>query len=240
MKQLQVDSFKCSNSDIEFNQYKILAGLKEYRTEFNKNKIYPALAELVYLSSQLEEILNKKNNSLSIPLPKNIKGKNINDKNVFVEVISQTAEKNDYFYELIEWALPQIKDLISEAYIIYDFVDKNLKIESVGNNNLNDHLGYLIIPDNSIDLLQVFKYDCVAYTNDSQPYRSLKTSFLTTIKNLNYYGSIEMVKKELLRNYKENPEIATYFCDTDLDFSFNDTIYPIAKRKLLTYLFDEN
>ena len=236
MKQLQLDSFISTNTDIEFNQYKILSGLKEFRNEFNKNKIYPSLAELVYLSSQLEEVVNKKNNSLTLPLPKGLKGAKKEDKNIIVEIIDHGTERSEYFYELIEWTLPKIKSLIDEAYILYDFVDKNIDIEEVGLAPVNKDEGYFLIPDNSVDLIQVYKYECSVYSPGSKPYRSLKTNFVTATKNLDYYGSAEFIKLELIRKYKDKPNIGAYICNIDVDFPFNETIFPIAKRKLLAFI----
>ena len=236
VKQLQLDSFISTNSDIEFNQYKILSGLKEFRHEFYKNKIYPSLAELVYLSSQLEEVIHKKNNNLSIPLPKGLKGTKHNDKNIIIEIVERSTEKNEYFYELIEWALPRIKSLIDEAYILYDFVEKNLDIEEVGVTSFNKDEGFFMIPDNSVNMIQVYKYECSVYSPGNKPYRSLKTNFLTAVKSMEYYGSAEFIKLELIRKYKERPNIAAYICNINIDFPFNETIFPIAKRKLLAHI----
>lgn len=236
MKQLQLDSFISSNSDIEFNQYKILSGLKEFRKEFNRNKIYPSLAELVYLSSQLEDILHKKNNNLSIPLPKGIKGAKNKDKNIIVEIIDSKSEHSEYFYELIEWSIPRIKNLIDEAYILYDFVEKHIEIEEVGIAPMNKDEGFLLIPDNSLDLIQVYKYECSIYSPGNKPYRSLKTNFVTATQNLSFYGSPEFLKLELIKKYKEKPNFATYICKIEVDFPFNETIFPIAKRKLLAFI----
>ncbi len=236
MKQLQLDSFISINSDIEFNQYKILSGLKEFRKEFNKNKIYPSLAELVYLSSQLEEVIHKRNNNLSIPLPKGLKGTKQKDKNIIVEIVEHSVEKSEYFYELIEWSLPQIKSLIDEAYILYDFVERNIQIEEVGIAPFNKDEGYFLIPDNLVNMIQVYKYECSVYSPGNKPYRSLKTNFVTATKNLEYYGSPEFIKLELIRKYKDRPNIAAFICKINVDFPFNETIFPIAKRKLLSHI----
>ncbi len=234
MKQLQKDSFITADTDIEFNQYRILSGLKEYRSEFNKNKIYPSLTELVYLASQLDGILTKRNN----PLPKSITGKNINDKNVVVEIISPPVEKADYFYELIEWALPLIRNLIDEAYIIYEFVDDNLTIEQVGYSTSSNDTGYLIIKDNAVDLLNVYRYNCINYPNNRYTYNSLIANFLMSIKEPLYSRNMQYIKMKIVDKYNETPDIPTFFCSTELNFPFSETIFPIAKRKLLSYLFE--
>ncbi len=234
MKTLNLDSFISKETDIEINQYKILSGLKEYRSEFNLNKLYPSLSELVYLSAQLEEVFDKKNN-ISIPLPKGIKSK-AKDKNIFIEIIEQPSEQKEYLYDLIRWSIPLIKNLIDEAYILYNFVEDNMEIFEVGVKPIFKNEGYLLVPDNVQEVLQIHRYECSIYSSDARPFHSLKTRFVHNSKQLNFSGAEEFLKLELVKKYKDKPNIATYLCNTDLDFPFDETIFPIAKRKLLDYL----
>ncbi len=236
MKYLNIDSFVSKEDDIELNQYKILSGLKDYRSEFNKNRLYPALSELVYLSSQLEEILERKS-SPGLPLPKGIKNSR-NDKNVFVEVITQAKEQKEYFFELIEWALPVIKGMIDEAYILYNFVDENMEIEEVGVRPVLKNEGYILVPDVQHALLQIHRYECSTYSSGETPFHSLKTRFIQTAPALNFSSESEFVKIELVKKYRDRPNIAAYLCNNDLDFPFNETVFPVAKRKLLDYITD--
>jgi len=234
MKYLNIDSFITKEYDIELNQYKILSGLKEYRAEFNQNRLYPALSELVYLSSQLEEIMDRKG-SVCLPLPKRIKNAR-NDKNVFWEIIDQAKESKDYFYDLIEWAIPIIKSLIDEAYILYSFVDESLAIEEVGNKPLITNDGYLMVPDNQHSLLQIHRYGCSMYSSGDTPFHSLKTRFIQSVPKLNFSSESEFIKIELVKKYRDKPNIAAYLCNTELDFPYSETIFPVAKRRLLDYI----
>ncbi|MCL5029719.1 MAG: hypothetical protein M1480_11970 [Bacteroidetes bacterium] len=234
MKTLNLDSFISKETDIEKNQYKILSGLKEYRLEFNLNKLYPSLSELVYLSSQLEEIFDRKGN-ISIPLPKGIKGKT-KDKNIFIEIVEQQKDQKDYLYDLINWAIPLIKNLIDEAYILYNFVEDNMEIIEVGVKPVFKNEGYLLVPDNIQNVLKIYRYESSIYSSEVRPFHSLKTSFIQNSKQLNFSGAEEFVKLELIKKYKDKPNIATYLCNTELDFPFDETVFPIAKRKLLDHL----
>lgn len=231
MKSLNIESFVTKETDIEINQYKILSGLKEYRTEFNLNCLYPSLSELVYLTSQLEEAIERKGN-LSLPLPKGIKSKG-KDKNLIVEIIEQTNEKKEFFYELMEWSLPKIKSLIDEAYVLYNFVYDNMTIEEVGTKPILNNEGYLFVPDKQHSILQIHRYECSTYSSGETPFHSLKTRFVQTVPGLNFASESEIVKIELVKRYHDKPNIAAYLCNTELDFPFHETIFPVAKRKLL-------
>ncbi|MHB1686253.1 MAG: hypothetical protein ACYCVH_02620 [Ignavibacteriaceae bacterium] len=235
MKLLNLDSFISNESDSELNHYKILSGLKEYRNEINKNKLYPSLSELVYLSSQLEDILNKKDN-FSLFFHKRKSDKNIKVKSLIVDTADQAVEYEDYVYELIEWSLPLIKSLIEEAYIIYDFVEENISINEAGVSPIYKDEGYLLIPDNLNSVLQIHKYQSIIYSTQSTPYHSLKTSFLENSRLLDFSNSAEFLKHDLIKKYNEKPNLATFVCETGLDFPFDETIFPLAKRKLLTLL----
>ena len=234
LKSLNLDSFVSKETDIEKNQYKILSGLKEYRLEFKQNKLYPSLSELVYLSSQLEDISDRKG-TISIPLPKGIKSKS-KDKNIFIEIVEQQKDQKEYLFDLINWAIPLIKNLIDEAYILYNFVEENMEIIEVGIRPVFKNEGYLLVPNNNQNVLKIFRYESSIYSSEARPFHSLKTRFVQNSKQLNFAGAEEFVKLELIKKYNEKPNIATYLCNTELDLPFDETIFPIAKRKLLDYL----
>ncbi len=236
MKCLTIDSFVAKETDIELNQYKILSGLKEYRAEFNKNRLYPALSELVYLSSQLEEILERKG-GIGLPLPKGIKNSH-NEKNVFVELIDQAKEHKEYLFDLIDWSIPVIKSLIDEAYLVYNFVDENMTIEEVGISPILKNEGYILVSDAQHSVLHIHRYECSSYSSGETPFHSLKTRFVQTAPPLNFSSESEFVKIELVKKYRDKPNIATYLCNTELDFPFSETIFPVAKRKLLDFITD--
>jgi hypothetical protein len=234
VKQLNLDSFNAKEADVEINQYKILSGLKLYRAEFNRNRLYPYLAELVFLTSQLEEIMGRKG-LVNIPLPKGIKNGH-KEKNVFVEIVDKPVDNKEYSFDLIEWALPKIKEVIDEAYIFYNFVEENMIIHEVGTKPLLKNDGFLFVSDNAHTVLQIHRFEYSVYSSTAKPFSSLKTSFVEIADAITFDGEEEIVKVNLVRKYNEKPNIATYICKTDFDFPFDQTIFPIAKRKLLNLL----
>ncbi len=236
MKSLTLDSFISSEEDIEINQYRILSGLKEYTREFHRNKLYPSLSELVFLSSQLEEILHKKS-SVKLSLPKGIKG-GISQKNVFVEIVDENTEGKNYHFDLIDWAIPIFKDLIHEAYILYDFIDESIKIKDVGVSSLYLDEGYMFVQDNENSKLQIYQYECSDYSSNSKPFYSLKTKFIESANLAKYPGQAEYLKSALIQKYNLQSNISVFHCTTELDFPYNESIFPVAKRKLLGYLTD--
>lgn len=236
MKSLTLDSFISSDEDIEINQYRILSGLKEYSNEFNRNKLYPSLSELVFLASQLEQVLHKKS-SLSLTLPKGIKG-GTPGKDVFVELVEENAEKKNYLFDLIDWAIPVIKELIHEAYILYDYVDESIKISRVGISSLFKNEGYMFVQDNKNSKLHIYRYECADYSTSNKPFYSLKTKYIESAQPITHRSQAEYLKSELVRKFQIPANTTVFLCATDSDFPYSESVFPIAKRKLLGLLSD--
>lgn len=235
MNGLNISTFVTPDRDWEKNQYKILAGLKEYQLELNKKRICPSLTELVNLSALLDEILKQKK-SLHAYFPKQVMSFDIQQKSAVYDTIENINEDLEFYFELIEWALPKVKEIIDEGIILYEFVENNLKLDSVGILPLYKDEGYFLIANPAEQDVQIHKYECSLFHSNQEKYRSLKTNLLKTVPLNRFDKSPEAIKLELINEYKELPNPATFYCETELDFPFAESLFPIAKRKLITQL----
>ncbi len=234
MKTLTLNTFTSCPDDIEISQYKILSNLKEYRREFNKNKLYPTLTELIYLYSTLEELLANKS-CFELLLPNGISRRNSNKCN-FVEIIDQSTEQKDNVYELIEWALPIIQNLIDEAQVIYHFVLENMTIKQKGKSKRYDKSGCLLVPDNINSQLNVYKFETIENFRDNRSNLVLNIGYLQSTKMINLPSMTWYIEKELKIKYNNGKDFDCYLCQTNLDFPFFETMFPLAKVKLLNHL----
>lgn len=236
-QKLSLDLFTKVRDDVEKRQYLILAALKKISTEFQYYKIYPHLSELVELRNTLKDVLDRLTD-LRSKFPKRI-GKIdwvnqiIEHEVVFVDGTDLTAVEN-----LINWALPQIEKVIHEGAAVHEFVERELSVEHVGVvPNYRDE-GYFFVPDNRQNKLNLFRFEISIFQSSDDQYRSLKTTFLKGL----WQGSVSLspnsIKLDLIREEKELPNPATFTCDTQLDFSFNQTIFPVAKRKLMQTIYN--
>lgn len=233
MNSLNLETFLAvGDTDFEKNQYIVLAGIKEYRNELNKKKLYPALTDLISLVSLLNDV-KKGRNDLQSSFPRQIKKYDVKNKRIVFKT-TETLDRNvEYLFDLIDWALPLIKSLIEEAVILYEFVEKNLRVESVGVLPFYKEEGYFLIPDNSEMKLQVHHFECSLFSSGREKYRTLRTKFLQVLEMM-LTNTPESVKLKLIKQYRDIPNPATFICQTDLDFPFLETIFPIAKRKLMS------
>ena len=235
MNGLSLENFITSDIDFEINQYKVLSGLKAYQLEFNKKRLYPSLTDLISLINHLQDILNQKNN-LEVSFPKKIKEYDLKNKQVIFEKTEKINMNIEFLFKLIEWSLPKIKEVIEEGLAIHEFVENNLEVKQVGVIPIYKSEGYFLIPDNIESILQIHQFECSLLSSDKERYRALKTKFVKALENALIEKSPESIKIELIKEFDEFPNPATYICNTELDFPFSETIFPIAKRKLMAQL----
>lgn len=230
---LTLESFYSTDRDLELNQYHVLAGIKEFRNEFNKKKLYPYFTNLLYLTSELQDIIEQKND-LEFKFSKKIKGFDLKNNKIIFETPENPQPEINCLFDLIEWALPQLKSVIEEALVICEFVENNINIEHVGIVPIYKDEGYFIIPNNEDSALQVHRFECSLFSSENEKYRALKTKLIRSFEKPAIELPPESIKLDLIKEYQDLPNPATFKCETDLDFPFDETIFPIAKRKLMS------
>ncbi|ARA92737.1 hypothetical protein AWN76_005855 [Rhodothermaceae bacterium RA] len=232
---LHLDLFLQAGRDIEGAQYRVLSGLQRIQQAFSRNVIYPHLAELIELYGTLKTIAGRIGD-LRGAVPKRITGVDLQAGEVTYEA-SASFDQMAYVEELIHWALPHIQKAIEEGRTIYEFVEEHLHMEEVGIVPSYVQEGYLILPDPDSGQTHILQYTLSVFTSAEARYRSLQTSHLKSLPHRGVYPSPGKLKLDLAREYPDLPNPATYFFSTDLDFPYEPTTLPVAKRKLMRYLF---
>jgi hypothetical protein len=237
MERISIESFFTSETDLEMNQYRILGGIRKVCDDFDKKKIYPALATLIELKQSIDKIKDEKNN-LNKNFPKRIKGFDIKKQKVIYESPGSIKHSDNIesIFALIEWALPYINEAIDEGIVLFDFVDKNITLEQVGVLPMYKDEGYFMVTDNAAFELQVHRYECTLFSSGRENYRALKTKFVKSERQIKIMRSPESIKHELIKERKDLPNPATFLFDSDLDFPFTETIFPVVKRKLISHI----
>lgn len=235
MEKLAIEMFVTGGSDVESRQYRILRCLKEYYNEFSRNRLYPAFKYLLDVTSTLEELVEKKED-MEGRFPQHLAGVDIEHRQL---IYDPAVERNSEFQQamdLIRWALPQLKKAIDEAINIYHFVDDHIGIEEVGIMPVYKEEGYWTVPDTKEQQLYLLRYEVSLFASTSERFRQLKTTVLEKLDLPLLRKSPETLKLEVLERYRDLPNPAMYVCETDLDFPYEATILPIAKRKLMAQL----
>ena len=237
MERISIDTFFTSETDLEINQYRILGGLRELCTDFDKKKIYPSLGALIQLRQAICNIKEEKIN-ISNKFPKQIKGFDINAQKVIYESASDSNHNNslEELFNLIDWALPYIEEAIDEGIILFDFVDDNISLDQVGVLPIYKDEGYFMVTDNTAFELQIHRYESTLFSSGNENFRSLKTELVKSERQVIIKRSPESIKHDLMKERKDLPNPATFLFDSELDFPFVETIFPVVKRKLISHI----
>jgi hypothetical protein len=237
MAGLSLDLFLGADGDLERAQYQILGGLQGVRAAFSRNIIYPYLGELIDLYGTLQGLLQQFGD-FKQRLKGDVRDVDLEAKTLVFDIADMGADRVAYLEELIDWALPRVQEAIEEGRTIFEFVDENLFVEEVGIVPSYVEEGYLIVPDRITHTVHILQYNLSIFTSAKERYRSLKTTHVKSLAQRGIYVSPHSIKLDLLAENRDLPNPATYFFATDLDFPFEPTMLPVAKRKLMRYLFD--
>ncbi|MCX6141525.1 MAG: hypothetical protein NTX15_12020 [Candidatus Kapabacteria bacterium] len=235
MSTLTLDMFTQGAADIEAAQYRILAALSSLRKDFQQNTLYPALGDLIELSTVLETINRNRENYRST-LPQTLTGVDLEKKELMFNAVPADEESIENVFQLLEWAVPYVSELTNEGVAVFEFVHQHLSLDPVGIMPLYRDEGYVILPDHHANLVHVLKYELSLFSAETEQYRAMKTIEVETHVPASMFETPEDLKLSLMQKHQEMPNPATFLMDTDLDFPFDMTILPVAKRKLMRHL----
>lgn len=234
---LSLDLFTKVQDDFEKRQYIILAELKKISTEFKYYKVYPHLSTLIELYRTLKDVIQRLED-LRSKFPKRIGKIDWVNQTIEHEVVFVDGTDLSAVQDLIKWALPKIEQVIHEGISIHEYVEKELLVEHVGIlPNYRDE-GYFFVPDNQASKLNLFRFELSIFQSSKDQYRTLKTKYLRYIRQGRAQLTPGSIKLKLIQEDKELPNPATYAFQTSLDFPFDQTILPVAKRKLMQAILD--
>ncbi len=208
-------------NDLESSKYLLLSKFKLCQKELNESRLYPTYQMLINIYDQLVNIMKGHNRIFNKEYTDAITEQESEEKHM---LINNELERS---FELMHWAFAHLNRVLENGRAIYDFVDENITIEPIGLNSKYNMDGYFILPDNRERLLRIIKYS-------RNLYKVLKTKEVA-----NREMSIITIPNEILRNRLIADDILNqiiYMMDTELNFSYSQTILPVAKRKFLGYL----
>lgn len=236
MEPLSLNTFIRAVRDVERTQFEVLNALKQMHTNFHQNKIYPDLSALINLYDTLQHIAHNADTLESL-VPKRLKELDMEQQSWLHEPSRLKDTDFEAIRDLIVWALPHIQRAIEEGKTMFEFVDENLAIEVVGILPSYLEEGYFFIPDNLTSSVHLIKYELSIFTNANERYRSLKTTLVKSVATNIILQPAQTLKHGLIEEFPEMPNPATFAFTTDLEFPFQETVLPVAKRRLLRRLY---
>jgi len=236
MEALSLSTFIKAADDIELSKYTVLAILRKYATALHKNKLYPALAELISIKNELE-LLVEQMSLFDAEFVLNLNFADFTEDIPLSNPLDYNEDDLEKVFEFITWALPEIQNAIDEGKAIFDFVDENIQLHEVGIMPIYKNEGYFLLPDLRHDLMKIYRFEMSLFSTPDNPLRTLKSKLvdLISLKAPETKSTYE-IKRILTNKFEDLPNPATYYFETSLDFPFVDTILPVAKRKLVRKL----
>jgi hypothetical protein len=132
----------------------------------------------------------------------------------------------------MEFSLPKLREMIDEGRDIYNLVEENVELDTVGLLPIYKNEGYFFLEEPKGKELLIYRYHLSFIETVNESYRSLKTSFIQK-DNLKLSRSLSQIKVELSRRFSELPNPATYVIRSSMKFPLAETILPVAKRILI-------
>lgn len=234
MSALKVNWLTDGLVDFEYKKYILLAYLKDVRENFGKNELYPHLSDLLFHYRNLISV--KENKQLIYDnFPSTITRADFKKLKLNYEKIVEDDHIMREIEDILAFSIPQFKSMLNEGKDIYEFVEQNVNIAPIGLSPLYVNEGYLFIDEEYKKDMQIYRYQITVFESSDETYRGVHTVYIDTTKK-SLGRSFETLKLELIRNNKQLPNPATYVVNTRMQFPFQATLLPIAKRLLVKYI----
>ncbi len=234
MKKLSEDWFLEGMLDFEYKKYVLLAYLGEVSRKFAEYKLYPAFSDLIFHYNNLHQFRENRQ-QIRQRFPSHLDQEEL--RNLRLRYTSEVEEGGDLeeISSIVEYALPNIQSQLKAGKEIYEAVNQQLVIEPIGITPLYKREGYILLQINPLREIKAYFYRVAFFENVEANYYGIsfdyRNSFTYSLSN-----TFENMKRELIRTCSDLPNPATFLLHSRRLFPEAESILPIAKRKMLSYL----
>ena len=207
--------------DAEAARYRILAGLADARSAFTDCRVAPHLSDLVALHRGLSALVS---NAAAVE-----------GSGAVVDVdwssgrLVRERAPAPLAVDLARWALPRVEAAIVEGRTVYEFASEHASLEAIGVVPGYRDEGFLLIRDGAA--VHVLRYQISPLAAADGRYRALRTTRLDAA--LDPLAPPHAWKAALMRETPELAAPAAFYLQPEIDLPVEETLVPVAKRKLL-------
>jgi hypothetical protein len=231
MKALSENWFAEGTIDFEYKQYLLLAYLEEVKRQYAALKLYPVLSDLIGHYRSL--VLFRDNKfQLTEKLPKKLTGIDPSQLSFTYHVLHEDDEIMQELDQIVAYSLPKVQFHVEKGTELYEKVEEKLLVEPIGVVPLYKHEGYLLIRVGAVTDIIVYQFKLSLIDQGEEKAKALHTRFVTTYQ-YSLTNGYEQIKLDLVRSKAELPNPATYAMESTLAVPLEETLLPIAKRRLL-------
>ncbi|MGP8216587.1 MAG: hypothetical protein ACLQQ4_13555 [Bacteroidia bacterium] len=220
--------------DFEYKKYVLLAFLQDVDKDFEVQKLYPSLRELVTHYRQLVVIKEKKDEMYK-NFPQSARDIDAENMRIIYQKMVEDSEIMKELETIVDFSIPRFQKYLAEGKKIYDAIESQLNIFPVGVVPLHAKEGYIFIRDGRNADTSVYEYDIALFEEPEAKYRGIHTQFVKTWE-MDMSISYQYIKLELLKEKQDKPNPATYAIESEWVVPLEETLLPIAKRSLLKFV----
>lgn len=234
MKSLSQTWFADGYIDFELKKYTLLAYLQEISRHFSRNELYPQFADIIFHYNNLVAFRENKK-YLQEQFPKKLTGIQIEKLQLLYESLVEDDALMQELEDIINYASSSMRDTIKNGTEIYEFVENRINIEPIGIMPLDHNEGYFFLCEGKCRNTWVYQYRLSIFEKHDEKYRAIKTEFVDVWQR-SIVNSYHNIKAQLIKNRSDLPNPAVYAVETDLNFPMEETLLPVAKRSLVSYI----
>lgn len=217
--------------DFEYKKYLLLAYLQDVSTQFREVKLYPPLADLIRHQSRLKSFLENRD-LMKDAFPKMLSESTFKEMKLNYKPLFEDDETMRQLEEIVDYSLPKLQLHIEEGRSIYDFLENKMKIEPIGLSPLYQKEGYVFLSLEKSKDIYIYRYKVNLFQNSVDSFKGIMMEFVKRVRR-NFVNTLEQVKLDLIKTYRELPNPATYRIHSRYQIPLQESFIPISKRLLL-------
>ncbi len=217
--------------DFEYKKYILLSYLAHVQKEFEDRKLFPVFQEISDHFAELREFKKSKRELAKI-FPKEVEGIDVLRNRLRYRNKVDDSYLMEEIDAIVDFGLDAMRDKLSFGEILLEYVKEQILIEPIGISPIDKTEGYLFFYNKELKGVEIYKYKkspVKQLKNDSD---EINISFITKM-NVTLVYTVEQIKRELLRIYKELPNPATFLIEAKIDIPHQETLIPVAKKLLI-------
>lgn len=237
MKSLSANWFTEGLIDLEYKQYLVLGYLQEVRRYFDRTELYPAFSDLIFHYRNLQAYRERKQ-TLSDQFPRRLLGFSLKPPGVQYENKNTEQDAMLEIDQIVEYSLEVMTPAMGEGKHLYDVVDRDLIIGPVGVVPLYRQDGYVFVRSGTAEQTHIYRFEATVFDEGGERYGGIHLEALETREHGRLY-TYEQMKLELIRQRPDLPNPAAFAVETPHPYPIEETVLPVAKRRLIRYVMTD-
>lgn len=236
MKQLNVNWLTEGLIDFEYKKYLVLAYLQAAKGEFEEYKLYPFFADLIFHYQNLMQVKESKK-LIYEQFPQRISKADFEKLEIYYQKIVEDDEAMREIEDIVAFALPRFKKTMDNGKQIYEWIESKIEIQPVGLLPMYSNEGYLFLNEYKVNDTKVYQYQITIFENLYEKFKGINIQYIETIRK-GIGQTYESIKISLIKRYTHLPNPATFMVISHVACPLQESLLPIAKRRLVRYVSD--